>query len=62
MKKFEDILSEYKKKHPGSYCDYPCPKCGSPVSIMYGPGVSYEECTNHSCDYHFDDVFDVFDF
>lgn len=62
MKKFKDILSEYKKKHPGSYCDCPCPECGSPVSIMYGPGVSHEECTNPSCDYYFDDVFDVFDF
>ena len=61
-KNFNTFLDEYKKKHPDNYCDYPCPDCGAPVWIMYGPGVSHEECTNPNCDYYFDDVFDITDF
>ena len=59
---FDEVLERYKKKHPGDYCSYPCPKCGAPVWIMYGPGVSHEECTNPKCDYHFDDVSSMDDF
>lgn len=61
-KNFDDFIERYKKNHPRNYCDYPCPKCGSPVWIMYGPGVSHEECLNRFCDYYFDDVFDLSDF
>lgn len=60
-KNFYKVLERYKKIHPGDYSSSPCPECGSPVWIMYGPGVSYEECTNPKCDYHFDDVFDICD-
>ena len=61
-KNFDEFIEQYKKNNPGNYCDYPCPDCGAPVWIMYGPGVSHEECTNPNCDYYFDDVFDITDF
>lgn len=34
-KAFHSILADYQKTHPGKYRNYPCPKCGAPISINF---------------------------
>lgn len=53
---FEKTLSEYEKTHPGYYRNYPCPKCGAPIRILYGNGCYTDECTNPKCDFSWFDI------
>lgn len=61
-KDFSEFLYYYQKEHPGDYYSYPCPKCGAPISMMYGSGVAYGKCTTPKCDYEFDDIYAIEDF
>lgn len=61
-KAFHSILADYQKTHPGKYRNYPCPKCGAPISINFERSshmgvLGYtDECTNPDCDYSWYDV------